>query len=110
MEKINIYGFKYIVIINAYDSFGVKYIHTSVNGAYIRIGTESLVNGDNKNGVWEFLHDGVKLGSDYVNSFTIENFYDLKQEYQPSYPFSTSNIDQTLVLPEIKLSGMYYLI
>ncbi|KAM9970805.1 hypothetical protein ACTFIR_002669 [Dictyostelium discoideum] len=104
MEKINIYGFKYIVIINAHDSFGVKYIHTSVNGAYIRIGTESLVNGDNKNGVWEFLHDGVKLGSDYVNSFIIENFYDLNLGYQPSYPFSISDTDQTLVLPEIKLS------
>ncbi|KAN0019022.1 hypothetical protein ACTFIU_002224 [Dictyostelium citrinum] len=104
VEKINLYGFKFIVVINAADSFGIKYMDTSVSDVYIRIGTQHLVNGDNRNGFWEFLHDGVNLGTDSTNVFSIENYYDVSQTYIPTFPFSITNPDQTLALPEIKLS------
>ncbi|KAN0025636.1 hypothetical protein ACTFIU_008516 [Dictyostelium citrinum] len=105
VEKINIYGFSFLVIFKAEDDYGIKYIDDIVNSNYLRFGSQNLVSGNNYNGIWEYIHDGVNLGSDLQNSVSINNELDFDNGYFPTYPFSITNPDQILVLPEIKLNS-----
>ncbi|KAN0053022.1 hypothetical protein ACTA71_012503 [Dictyostelium dimigraforme] len=104
VEKINIYGFSFLVVFKAIDDSGVKYIDDIVNSNYLRFGSEKLVSGNIYNGVWEYIHDGVNLGSDDQNSLTLVNEMDYSTFYSPVYPFSPYNTDQILILPQIQLN------
>ncbi|KAM9984676.1 hypothetical protein ACTFIY_009108 [Dictyostelium cf. discoideum] len=104
-KKINIYGFTFLVVFNAQDDYGINYFTSTVIYKNYRIGSESLVSGKIKDGIWEFLHDGVNVGSDYTgNGFNLLNQIDKNTYYRPNFPFSNTNPYQTILLPEIKLN------
>ncbi|KAK5575300.1 hypothetical protein RB653_010558 [Dictyostelium firmibasis] len=104
LENINIYGFSFLAIFKATDDYGVKYIGVFQN-IFNKIGSESLVSGDTKNGVWEYLYDGVNLGGDTKNSISISSEMDTSTSYFPGLPFSISDINQTILLPQIELNS-----
>ncbi|KAN0004716.1 hypothetical protein ACTFIU_001954, partial [Dictyostelium citrinum] len=104
-EKINLYGFTFIVVFNAEDDYGFNYFKSNIVQRNIGIGNEGLVFGNIYNGVWEFLHDGVNVGSDQnSNGFTLSNQIDKNKNYKPEFPFSNTNPDETISFPEIKLN------
>ncbi|KAM9952192.1 hypothetical protein ACTFIT_002884 [Dictyostelium discoideum] len=105
VERINIFQFSFLVIFKAQDDVGVKYIDHIIDGVYLRFGSQNLVSGNNLNGAWEYVHDGVNLGIDTQNAVSLINELDLKTTYTPLYPFSITNPDQIMILPGIQLNN-----